>query len=216
MPDPALLLKILLSATLGGIIGLEREWSHKGAGLRANILIAIGSTLITLMSLSISQLGKIGDPGRLTAPIIIGIGLLGAGIIIQVRFTVHGLTSAATLWTTAAVGITVGLGQHSLALAVTILVVIVLSLFQLVTRSMEKSRKGFAYTITTSEHAGVLADIKKIILELAIHYESARIHKGPDGYCIDILLQTSEEKNREFLSQVMQLKQVTEISNESL
>jgi putative Mg2+ transporter-C (MgtC) family protein len=216
MPDYELLLKILLAATLGGIIGLEREWSQKGAGLRTNILIAIGSTLITLMSQSIAELGKIGDPGRLTAQIVTGIGFIGTGAIIQARFAVHGLTTAATIWTTAAIGITVGLGFHSLALAVTVLVVLVLSLFQLVSRSMEKSRKGFAYSIATSEHAGVLGDIKKIIHELAIHYEGARIHKQKDGYHIDVLLQTSEEKNREFLNRVMQLQQVIEISNESL
>ncbi len=210
------LIKILLSALLGGIIGLEREWSRKEAGLRTNILIAMGSTLLTLMSQFIAEAGKAGDPGRLTAQIITGIGFIGAGTIIQSRMAVHGLTTAATIWTVAAIGITVGIGHHLLAFTVTFLVVIVLSLFQIISRKLEKGRKSFAYTIRTAEHAGVLGEIKKILHELAISCESARISKGKDGYEIDILIVSSEEKNRDFLNQVMQLQQVSEISNESI
>ncbi len=210
------LFKILLSALLGGIIGLEREWAHKGAGLRTNILIAVGSTLLTLMSLLIAETGKTADPGRIVAQIVTGVGFLGAGTIIQARLAVHGLTTAATIWTVAAIGITVGLGQHLLAFLISILVVATLSMFHLINRFIDKGRKGFAYTIRTVEHAGVLGEIKKILHELAISYEGARISKGKDGYEIDILLHSSDEKNRDFINQVMQLQHVAEISNEGI
>lgn len=215
MLEAGILFKILLSALLGGIIGIEREWSNKGAGLRTNILIALGSTLLTLMSLHISGNGKGGDPGRLAAQIVTGIGFIGAGTIIQSRMAIHGLTTAATIWTVAAIGISVALGHHLLAFLVTLLVVLVLSLFQMISHRLEKGRKGFAYTIRTNEHAGVLGEIKKIVHELAIHSESARISKGAGGYEIDILLHSSEEKNREFLNRIMELSQVSEIIHES-
>jgi len=161
MLEVSTLFKILLSAFLGGIVGLEREWSHKKAGLRTNILIAISSTLLTIMSLSIAQSGKIGDPGRVIAQIVTGIGFLGAGTIIQARLSIHGLTTAATIWTVAAIGIAVGIGQQLLAFLVTILVVIILSTFHAFSRADDNGHKGLAYTIKTAEHAGVLSEIKK-------------------------------------------------------
>lgn len=216
MLEAETLLKILLAALLGGIIGLEREWSGKGTGLRANILIAAGSTLLTLLSQWIAASAENGNPGQLTAQIVSAVGFLGAGIIIQSRLTLHGLTCAATTWIVAAIGITVGLGRQLLAFLVTVLVILVLAVFQWIGRKLEKSRKGFAYTIKTAEHAAVLSEIKKVIHELAISYDGARVGKGKDGYVIDILLQTSEEKNREFIDRIMLLQQVSEISNENL
>ena len=210
------LAKILHSALLGGIIGLEREWFRIEAGLRTSTLIAMGSTLLTLLSQHMTEFGKSGDPGRLTAQIVIGIGLIGAGAVIQARRTAHGLTTAATFWIVAAIGISVGIGQHLLAFAVTFLTVLALGLIHIISRRLEKGRKSFSYTIRTVEHAGVLGEIKKILHELAISCESARISKGREGYEIDILITSSEEKNRDFLNQVMQLQQVSEISNENL
>src|SRR5690554_1125523 len=103
-----LLVRLLLAAILGGLVGLEREISGKPAGLRTNLLICVGAALLTELSLSIGLLTAErpnADPARIAAQIVSGIGFLGAGTIIQARGSVVGLTTAATLWVVAAIGI---------------------------------------------------------------------------------------------------------------
>src|SRR5690606_20701466 len=105
--------RVLTAIICGGIIGLEREWKHKPAGLRTNILICLGATLYTTLSLLITQHappGMMADPGRLAAQVVVGIGFLGGGMIIQAGGAVTGLTSAATVWVVAAIGVCIGLG----------------------------------------------------------------------------------------------------------
>ena len=209
-------LKILLAATLGGIIGLERELSHKEAGLRTNILIAIGSTLITVLSFKIAALTKTADPARLAAQIVSGIGFLGAGAIIQARFAVHGLTTAATIWTVAAIGIAVGSGFYLLAFLVAILVVIVLTVFKLLLAYLEKQKQNYVYLITTEEKASLLVDLRQVLTELHIQYSSARLNRRDGSYEFEIVFTTSENKNREFVEKVMLLKGVKEVLSENL
>jgi putative Mg2+ transporter-C (MgtC) family protein len=122
--DLELLAKIGTAFLCGGIIGFEREFSHKPAGLRTNLLICTGSTLFTIASLTIA--GERGDPGRIAAQIVTGVGFLGAGTIIQSRGNVLGLTSAATIWVVAAIGVWIGLGRYVAAFSSTIVVIVVL------------------------------------------------------------------------------------------
>ena len=119
-----LLWRLLLSAGLGAVIGLEREYRRKPAGLRTNILIAIGSALFTI--LSISMTARTGDPSRVAGQIVTGIGFLGGGAILRNRDTVHGMTTAATIWVNAAIGIACGIGQYELATVTTALTLVVL------------------------------------------------------------------------------------------
>jgi putative Mg2+ transporter-C (MgtC) family protein len=104
--------KVFLAIICGGLIGLERELKHKPAGLRTNILICLGSTLFTVVSvlMSVSSPGEPGDPTRVGAQIVSGIGFLGGGMILQSGGSVSGLTSAATVWVVAAIGMCIGLG----------------------------------------------------------------------------------------------------------
>ena len=116
--------RLLLSAALGAVIGLEREYRRKPAGLRTNILIAIGSALFTILSLSMT--GATGDPSRVAGQIVTGIGFLGGGAILRNRDTVHGMTTAATIWVNAAIGVACGTGQYALAATATALTLVVL------------------------------------------------------------------------------------------
>lgn len=213
---PDIFLKILLAATLGGIIGMEREMAHKEAGLRTNILIAIGSTLLTILSFKIAAMGQAADPARLTAQIVSGIGFLGAGAIIQARFAVHGLTTAATIWTVAAIGIAVGSGFYLVAFSVTIFVVIVLTVFRVFIAYLEKQKQTYVYLITTEETASLLVDFRQVLSELGIKYTSARLNRKGKDYEFEIIFSTSESKNREFVDKVMLLRGVKEIVSENL
>jgi putative Mg2+ transporter-C (MgtC) family protein len=120
-----LLLQLSLAILLGGMIGLERELKGKPAGLRTNILICIGATLFTVLSMRLAE-GR-GDPGRVAAQILTGVGFIGAGTILHLRGAVTGLTSAATIWVVAAIGMALGSGAYVEALGTTLLVVMVLA-----------------------------------------------------------------------------------------
>lgn len=122
-----LLANLILALVLGGAIGWERQHAQKPAGLRTNVLICVGAALLTDVSIHIAALGTgPADPGRITAQIVSGIGFLGAGTIIQSRGSVTGLTTAATMWVVAAIGITVGSGAYIEAVGATVLVLIAL------------------------------------------------------------------------------------------
>ncbi|MBN2347106.1 MAG: MgtC/SapB family protein [Candidatus Aminicenantes bacterium] len=211
-----IILKILLAAMLGGFIGLERELSHKEAGLRTNILIAVGSTLLTVLSFKIAALAKTADPARLAAQIVSGIGFLGAGAIIQARFAVHGLTTAATIWTVAAIGIAVGSGFYLLAFLVALLVVIVLTIFRFLMAYLERQKRTYVYLITAEERASLLVDLRRVLTELSIHYSSARLNRRDGSYEFELVFSTSENKDREFVEKVMLLKGVKEVLSENL
>ena len=127
--------KMGLAALLGGLIGLDRERSGKPAGLRTNLLICVGAALLTDLSLRVAQAsdssngGSIqADPARIAAQIVSGIGFLGAGTILQSRGSVTGLTTAATLWVVAAIGMAIGASQYMIALVATGIVMVALML----------------------------------------------------------------------------------------
>ena len=211
-----ILLKILLSAILGGIIGLEREMSHKEAGLRTNILIAVGSTLLTILSFKFAILAKNVDPSRIAAQIVTGIGFLGAGAIIQAKFSIHGLTTAASMWTVSAIGISVGSGYYLISFLITIFIIIILTFFKYISKIIEKQKKMFVYIIKIEDRASIFTEIKKIITELGINYTNADFYKYKEGIEIEILFTSSQNKNEKFLERTLQLKGVNKITNEKL
>jgi uncharacterized membrane protein YhiD involved in acid resistance len=116
--------RLLIATGLGAVIGLQRELSGKPAGLRTNLLICLGAALITHVSFAVAARLGAGDPARIAAQIVAGIGFLGAGTIMRSQHAVHGLTSAATIWVVAAVGLTVGAGFERQAAFATVVVVI--------------------------------------------------------------------------------------------
>lgn len=118
LPDSELIRRLLTAALLGAILGFEREIRQKAAGLRTNTLIAIGSALFTVMSYELAADGQ-ADPGRVAAQIVTGIGFLGAGAIMRTGSGVQGLTTAATVWVNAAVGVAAGGGEYHLAFIAT-------------------------------------------------------------------------------------------------
>ena len=116
------ILRLLLAAAMGALIGLERDLRDKPAGIRTHILVCMGSCIVTLVSIYDFPL----DAARIAAGIVTGIGFLGAGAIIGGSDGVHGLTTAAGIWVTAAVGLALGTGNYVIASITTLLVVVVL------------------------------------------------------------------------------------------
>jgi putative Mg2+ transporter-C (MgtC) family protein len=126
MPPLDLTVRLLLAAALGAAIGIERELHQKPAGLRTNILIALGAALFTTVSLQMG--GAAGTSDRITAQVVTGIGFLGAGAILRSGKSVHGMTTAATIWVNAAIGVAVGTGAYLMATVATVVTLIVLAL----------------------------------------------------------------------------------------
>jgi putative Mg2+ transporter-C (MgtC) family protein len=124
-------LRLLIAAALGGIIGIERETSHKPAGLRTNILICVSSAMMMIVAELFS--GKDGggqEAMRVAAGVITGVGFLGAGAIMQARGTVHGLTTASVIWAVAGLGLAVGAGYYLISIVFTVMVVLILVLLR--------------------------------------------------------------------------------------
>ncbi|MFZ3216819.1 MAG: MgtC/SapB family protein [Candidatus Acidiferrales bacterium] len=120
-----ILLRLILAAGLGGLVGLERQLRHKPAGIRTNMLICFGAALFTIISYEMAKdVG--GDHTRIAAQIIPGIGFIGAGVVIRERGAVLGITSAATIFVMASVGMAVGAGMLATAVFATLLVLVAL------------------------------------------------------------------------------------------
>ena len=128
--DLELIIRLLVSVLLGGIIGLEREKSHKPAGLRTHIFVCMGACLFTIASFYLLPTDIIGsfDATRIAAGVVAGISFIGAGSIIALRGDVKGLTTAASLWVIAAIGLIVGLGNYILPIITTVIAYVTLRL----------------------------------------------------------------------------------------
>ena len=128
MPESlTLILRLLLSGLLGGLIGAEREYRAKVAGVRTHLRVAVGASLMLIVARS--GFDGQGDPSRVAAQIVSGIGFIGAGSIIVQRHAVHGLTTAAGIWVAAGIGMAVAAGLYAVAVAATILSLIGLEVF---------------------------------------------------------------------------------------
>lgn len=143
--DIELVLRLLLAALLGALIGLEREVRQKSAGLRTNTLIAVGAALFTIMSIELAEGTPGADQTRITAQIVTGIGFLGAGAIMKTGSHVQGLTTAATVWVNAAIGVAAGGGRYLVAIAataITFLVLLALSGLENVIERLSSRHRG--------------------------------------------------------------------------
>ncbi|MCM1316639.1 MAG: MgtC/SapB family protein [Bacteroides sp.] len=151
--------KLVLSMVLGAVIGYERKRKGQIAGVRTFSLIAMGATLAMILSIYVPQeyLGlKNGDPGRIAAQVVSGIGFLGAGAIIQMKGSVRGLTTAAGIWMVAALGLTVGVGMYVIATVATILILFILWVLERIEHRMSANYESRILNIHT---ASVVQDI---------------------------------------------------------
>ncbi len=142
--DVEVVVRLVLAVLFSGLIGLEREVSGRAAGFRTHILVCVGSALMMLTGIHLSEQyrGLIAvDPGRIAAQVVSGIGFLGAGTIIQLRDSVRGLTTAASLWAAAGIGLAVGSGFYVGAVTTTAIVLVALLILSRVERQVVRSKR---------------------------------------------------------------------------
>jgi putative Mg2+ transporter-C (MgtC) family protein len=157
--------RLILSFVIGTVLGIEREYRSKAAGLRTMIVICLGSTIFTEISLSIGG----ASPDRIASTIITGIGFLGAGVIFKDKLTISGITTATTIWIAAALGMAVGAGEYFIAVVSSLVVLIVLTVFERVKLWIEKIHQVRTYKIILHKEErfkeDLIAEIKRLMIK---------------------------------------------------
>ena len=160
---------LLAAASLGSMIGLEREVHGQPAGLRTHMILSTGAALAAILSISYSQFlsnpDLPSDPGRIVAQVVSGVGFLGAGAIMKMGVTVKGLTTASSLWTTAIVGIACGSGYLELGAITTVLVFVILTIINKVEKALLTTYKTHTLKITLDDRPGIVKDVKTCLEE---------------------------------------------------
>jgi putative Mg2+ transporter-C (MgtC) family protein len=181
-----LLASLLAAAFLGGAIGLERELRGKAAGLRTNILICIGAALFTQLSLAVDATR--GDPARIAAQIVVGVGFLGAGTILHGRGAVTGLTSAATIWLVAAIGMAVGAGYVYEGAGATLLVLIVLRALGVLERFLQRHSMVSRLIVEMPQDPSRLAEIERLVRGAGVDIDQVHHHARGDHAVVELVL----------------------------
>ncbi len=160
-------IKIVTGLILGSLVGYDREQKMKNAGIKTNVLICLGSTLYTAVSMLGHETGPLVlDPARIPAQIVSGIGFLGAGAIMQDRGNIIGLTTAATIWVVAAIGITIGYGFPVVATIFTLTILSVLRLLGPIYQGFESTKNHRYYHIEVLAHGDIKNYVKEIVFNI--------------------------------------------------
>jgi putative Mg2+ transporter-C (MgtC) family protein len=186
------LLRLAVAAALGGLIGIEREIREREAGLRTHMLVSVGSALFTIVSAyGFTEFFRVGgiraDPARIAAQIVTGIGFLGAGAIIRMGISVRGLTTAASLWVVAAIGLAAGAGYYSGAVIATGLVLISLwPLRILAYRLIVHFRPEEGRMLVDLDRGGSAAPVLSELERLGAEVESLEFHPAEAGRALAV------------------------------
>src|ERR1700694_4371776 len=169
------ILRLVLAAFLGGIIGLERELKHRPAGLRTNMFICFGAAMFTILS---AELGAPGDQARIAAQIIPGIGFIGAGSILHSKGGISGLTTAATLFVVASIGMACGGGLYLPAIFATMLIFLGLHLLGGLERQFNLKPLVMNYSIVTEKSADeIVAEVNNVLEDAQVEMDGMRLNK---------------------------------------
>lgn len=189
-------LKLLMAVGCGGAIGFERELSRKSAGLRTNVLICVGAALFMIVSRHISGGAPFTDPARLVAQVVTAIGFIGAGVILQSRASVLGLTTASTILLVAAIGIAIGEGMFAVAVMTTVLIIIVLVLLLKVERAFVGRGRLFHYQLKTSDAPQALVRLLDLLEAEGLRMDNFSVKDSDQGYHeLRFAVATSLDKN---------------------
>lgn len=164
--------KLILSMLLGAVVGYERRRKGQTAGVRTFSLISMGATLAMLLSIYVPQeyMGlKNGDPGRIAAQVITGIGFLGAGAIIQMKGSVRGLTTAAGIWMMAIIGMAVGLGMYLLSIFASALILFILVQLERIEKRVSRGAESRIIRISLGTILHDIAEYRKVLKRHNIH-----------------------------------------------
>ena len=213
---PDMWIKLALAVGCGSAIGLERELHDKPAGLRTNLLICVGSALITMVSLHVAltyaeRQVNIADPGRIAAQIVTGVGFLGAGTIIQARGSVHGLTTAATIWVMAGVGMAIGAGSYAPALATTAILIVTLAVLGWLESHLTPRRHFVYFHVSAGRRPGLIDEMNELADRTGASLDDFRMKQDDDGIRFDFALNLPTKKRDQMVDGLLDLAGVREV-----
>jgi len=189
---------MVMSVICGGIIGFEREYKNKSTGFRTIVLITLGSTIFTI----VSRHGT-GADDRIAANIITGIGFIGAGVIFKDKMSVMGLTTAAVIWTAAAIGMTTGIGYHSLAFVFTIITLVILVLVDKVEFLIGNMKKSKVLNISfNSADMAQLKALEEVVKKHKLKSKRLELFKTQDVLSVALQI-TGVKKDVDLLNEDM-------------
>lgn len=213
-----IILRLVLGAVLSGLIGVERERLERAAGLRTHALVGVGSTLIMIVSAFgfsdiLGSKDVVLDPSRIAAQVVSGIGFLGAGTIIFQREVVRGLTTAASIWAVAGIGLAVGGGLYLAAVAGTAVILIILAGIRPIEHRFFPHNRAARLSIEIEQRPGSIFAIEQAINEAGCGLDSMRVQPGEGDRTdiVDIVLKKEREGN--MLAAVDRLRAVHGIRN---
>lgn len=206
-----MILRLVGASVLGGLVGVQRERAEKPAGLRTHILVCLGSALITQVSIYPFEGQTHADPTRIAAGIIIGIGFLGAGTIIRQGSVVRGLTTAASVWVTAGVGMAIGLGFYIPAVTTAVLIVIILTILKEIEIRIQKGDKFIS--VVSVDQPGQLGKVGLVLGELGINIRQIELEREEGSRICIIRLAVESLDNSRSETVVEQLSGIEGISS---
>lgn len=215
--------QLLLATVLGGLVGLERELSGKPAGLRTNLLICVGATLLTTLSIDVATAANVvnadagslfrSDPGRIAAQIVSGIGFLGAGTILVARGEIVGLTTAATIWVVAAIGMAVGADSYVPAIGTTVLVVVVLMLLGRWETYINRQRRVEHYLVEIEQSPDLLEFVEGAFTGGGLRARTESVSKKEGALEIGLEVRGPLTRHREVLRSLIRREGVRKVRN---
>ncbi len=199
-----------MALLIGGIIGAERERHKKAVGLRTLILISMGSALFTILSYRFGMNSNF-DPGRIAANIVSGIGFIGAGVILEERGRITGLTTAATIWLTAALGMAAGAGEYLLSAGAGLMSLIVLMLFTRIEEYLEISSETRTYQITTKVSWDKYKELKSLFKEYHLPIQNYKQEKKDGEMVCTFEVYGTTKRHDKLVQKLLGDKQIKEV-----
>ncbi|HTE24939.1 MgtC/SapB family protein [Flavitalea sp.] len=204
MSNEDIFLRLFLAALAGGIIGAEREYRNKSAGFRTLILISLGSCLFTIASILIEENSK----DRIASNIVTGIGFVGAGVIFKSDTGVKGLTTAATVWVTAAIGMAIAAGMYMAAGISALLVMIVLNILGYVGKRLERTNVKFNYKITFNNSQLADKEYERFMKEVGLTFVRPSLSKQGNELVFEYSIKGGEDRHQKLLEKLINDKKV--------
>lgn len=198
-------IKLCIAVLIGGIIGAEREYHNKSAGLRTMMLICLGSTLFTMFSM---EIGAHTSPDRIASNIVTGIGFVGGGVIFMGGTGINGVTTAATIWTTAALGMGVGAGHQYIALAGCCILIAILYAFKAIEEWIDRINRVHTYKLTCSYRDRVLEQYEALMRQYHLTYKRGKQIRDQETFVATWDVGGSKKDHAAFIEHILNSAEV--------
>jgi putative Mg2+ transporter-C (MgtC) family protein len=207
--DNELIIQFLLATLWGGIIGAEREYRSKSAGFRTMIMISLGACFFTIIS---KWIGAPNNPDRIASNIVSGIGFLGAGVIFRGDNRINGITTAATIWVVAAVGMGIGAGYYFAAACSSIFMILTLAILPYLEQYIDTLNQAKKYSVLVTYQKDSIEKIEAVFSNYKINYRLVRAHKTEDKINLEWDIQAHKKLHMKLSQALMENPDILEFT----